>query len=214
MKNTLWSGVIAAALTAVPLAASAQIVEIEEELPPIVNVQAGLGAHGFLGQDLAGNTEPGGAWEVRATLMPDNPVAFEIGYLGGLNHVEVPGGGDLDAFVASNSGRAMVRANVLPLAGVEQDEDAKIHPYIAAGASYTNLDLVGNDRNDPAVESVFTEDANVFGIPAAVGVQALLNENFSLGARLAYNYMFDNQLVPADEDAQSWGATADLGVAF
>lgn len=215
--SKLWSGALLG--LAIPIAASAQQTTTEAFSfdKPAVALEVGGGVGGFADPSLGDITNVGGIWNVRATVMPAWPVALEVGYLGSLNDIDSNQyEAGIDAQVAGNGGQALVRANVLELAGVKPKKDLRIEPYVAAGASYTNLAVIGDDRNDPQIDADFRDSDDLFGIPAAIGVDTVIQDNFSLGARVAYNYHFDNDLTRADDDddAQSWGAMANVGVTF
>jgi len=192
------------ALAALPALASAQETRVVVRDRPTQVLEIGGGVGDFTA-GLQNQTDPGAAWDVRAIFGTHAPIAIEAAYVGGLNDLNTTG--DEDASLMLNGGEALLRFNL---------SRGDIQPFIAAGAGVHNYSVVDLDRADMDVDAQDFRDSTDIAIPAAAGIQAYINERVTVGGRVSYRYIFDDQ-VRADEDAadmQSWAATARLGMAF
>ncbi len=192
------------ALAALPALAGAQETRVIVRERPAQVLEIGGGVTDFT-DGLDTETDPGGAWDVRAIFGTYSPVGFEIAYVGGLNDLNNTTG-NKDASLMLTGGEAMLRLNLTT---------GDIQPFIAAGAGIHNYSIVDVGNVDTVNSEEFDDSTDV-AVPAAAGIQAYLNERITVGGRVTYRYIFDDKIV-ADRDAvdaQSWAATARLGVAF
>lgn len=192
------------AFAAFPALAYAQETTVVVRERPMQVIEIGAGATDFT-QGLNDETDPGFAWDVRAIFGTASPIGVELAYVGSLNDLNTTT--NEDANLMLNGGEAMLRLNLT---------NGDIQPFVAAGAGLHNYTVVDVDSADADVNTSEFDDSTDIAIPVAAGIQAYLNDRVTLGARVTYRYIFDDQVV-ADEDAtdaQSWAATARLGVAF
>lgn len=206
LHTKLLTGLVAAATLAPALAAAQETRVIIRDRPNQV-LEVGGGVNDYT-QGLNGATDPGTAWDVRAIFGARSPIGLEAAYVGALNNLN---GEARDLMM--NGGEALLRVNLT---------QADIQPFLAAGVGIHNFSLVDIRSNDDGevgtgdVEATQYGDSTDLSVPAAAGVQAYINDRVTLGGRVSYRYIFEDQVV-ADEaatDAQSWAATARLGVAF
>ncbi len=203
--------VLAAALL-LPATASAQMSTYYERPEKYVKVELGVGGQAFT-EHLARATDPGGALDLRAVILPSAPLGIELGYAGGANVLNVKAVDDLDAVLLSNAGRAMLRANILKFV----DLKTPVEPYIAAGVGYTAKTIaVENEINHDREDEVEFQDNETWGIPAAAGVDMKLGKSATVGVRGSYEYTLDDNTLKgiAKDDAQSFAATANFGMMF
>lgn len=208
-KNTrflrsAFAGALALALA--PLTAGAQETQIEfeeEERPDTLQIQAAGGIHNFVeGLETADN---GVSWSARAILMPRSVLGAEVAYVGAANDLDTTLA-DQDAFLMTSIGEALLRTSVMELVGIR---DIAWSPYLAAGAGFTNYDVMGDD----AATVEFEGDTNLH-VPAKAGVQASLTDNLVVDGHFTYRFEFDNQVAGDAADVQAWTAQAGLGWQF
>src|SRR5438093_7338723 len=83
MKSLIATG--AALLLGLPgIAAAASHTTIQRATSQPIEVQVGGGMTTFV-KGLDSETNPGGAWDVRAILLPKSPISVEAAYFGGLS---------------------------------------------------------------------------------------------------------------------------------
>lgn len=206
-SRILASGLAAAFL--VPAIASAQETRVIVRDEPNQILEVGAGVGGFTA-GLDDETDAGAAWDVRAIFGARSPIGFEVAYVGGLNDLqpgdsETPGEALQDPSLLTNAGEALVRLNLT---------QSDFQPFLAAGVGIHDFRVVDVEDMD-RVDAENFRDSTDIAVPAAAGVQAYLGR-MTLGARVSYRYIFDNQ-VQADADAadiQSWAATGRLGLTF
>lgn len=182
---------------------------------PDISVQVGGGMHTYA-TELDKATDPGAALEVRGVYGLRQILGGEVAYIAGSNNLkDTPGE---HAALASMGGEALLRANFgLKNFGVHTWEKGDLIPYIGAGGGFTTTGAVDNNgKKLDTVAGVNYKNSTAFHIPAAVGVEALIGNRFTVGARLGYKYEFQNQVRTdlAKVDVQSWQATGRVGWAF
>lgn len=197
---TIGAGLALAALPALAVAQETRVIVRQ----PTQAIEIGGGVSDFTG-GLEDETDPGAAWDVRAIFGTHSPLAFEAAYVGALNDLNTTN--NQDANLLLTGGEAMLRLNLTT---------ADIQPFVAAGAGIHNYSVVDVDDVDADVDNDEFGDSTDIAIPVAGGVQAYINDRVTVGGRVTYRYIFDDE-IRADDDAadmQNWAATARLGVAF
>ena len=215
----------AIALAFLPAAASAATTEVVYVHPRAQNtVQLGGGLNTYTA-GFDNITDTGAAYDLRVAFGLRNPIGFELGFAGALNDLKsasaigVSGTSTSGNRLMSDAGEALVRLN---LGGA-----GDIIPYVGAGVGVTDTRIVDDSFNTVSVESGgggttpsgaprYAGSSTDFHVPAAAGVDAIINDRVTLGARASYKYDFRNGLRTdvAKADVQSWQATARLGLAF
>ncbi len=169
-----------------------------------ITVGALGGVEGYTGA-LAPRVQPGGAWGVNLGLQPSHFVGVELGYTGAANQIGDAGTFGGDSTIVRNGGHAHLKVSLAPRA---------IEPYVFSGVGISRLDVQGSP-------GFVTEDT--FGhVPVGGGLNFHIGD-FTAGARVSYNMLFDQDFVPDDltygspanvNNANIWNTTLQLGATF
>lgn len=180
-----------------------------------LGLQVGAGMNSYA-TELDKGTDPGLAWEVRGIYGARQLIGFELAYVGAANDLKVNDG--TTARIMSQGGEALLRANFgLRNFGVHTFEGGDIIPYVAAGGAFGSMYAADNGGSQlDQVAGVSYQSTSTFRIPAAVGVDAIVADHYTIGVRGNYNYEFANDLRTdvAKTDVQSWQALGHVGFAF
>lgn len=170
---------------------------------------AGTGNYFGSGFNAMANADAGAAWDARLLVGTRSIVAFEAGYVGSINKLEV-GNGAKEGHLNSNGFDADLRINILPF---------RVQPYVFGGVGYAHLH-VDNANANPEITSRLHEDVDQFTVPAGGGVAAYLGKHATIDLRGTYRLMPDNRLTMSPtggltgDSIHQWTASARLGYAF
>lgn len=189
--------IIAFAVAALPVAASAQQVVTEnvEPLGTQLEIAADAGTLQFTNGDVANG---GFAYGFRVGLGLSQWLSIEGRYLAGT------GGGDIEIAedVNFNSGSLNLKAVAASRYG-----RIGLAPYVTAGVGVYRF----RGGATEGVGALITDDTSA-QIPVGVGLQVNLNENVALGGEFQYHFLMDDDLFqdPSRAATDVWDATANL----
>ncbi len=183
---------------------------VKEEKEPRVflgqkgmDVSAGVGITGFSNNEASEAIETGPSYTARVALGTEQPLGFEVGYIGAVQDADTLGLDD-DALMVSNGLEAAVRYNL----GLDV-----WRPYVLAGAAWRHYTLTGEDFNTSDVND--TDD--VLEVPIAGGL-AWHRDNFNVDGRLAYRLATDEDLLGGGGGGgpglDAWDFSVRAGIAF
>jgi hypothetical protein len=220
-KFLLGAGCVIALLPAVAFAqdttTTTSTTTVVSQPIPQINIKAEGGLNQFTTK-LNSQTTPGWSWGVRAQYGNTTPIGIEGAYVGSSNQVTNTGA---NAFFLRNGGEALLRANIMPITGLNSKFAGKgvdVQPYLAAGygISYNaTVDSSGNTINSS--EGIALAGSKTSSnLPVAAGVDAYIGPNLNMGARVGYKWGFNDQIKTATSEAtsQSLQVEATIGGAF
>lgn len=190
MTKGLMAGIAALTLVAGG-AAEARDQEIRRESNADMRgltLLVGGGVEGYTNA-LASQIEPGAAYGVTLALKPSKVLGVELGYSGAINEFDTS-----RVLAASASGPDIVRngAQAAVTLGLGA---APLQPYVMGGLGLSRY-------NVRAVAPGFADDT-VGNVPVGAGLRLHVG-SFTADARVAYNFLFDQEfsaaLPPADVD--------------
>ncbi|MFN7133378.1 MAG: hypothetical protein ACK4N5_14965 [Myxococcales bacterium] len=154
-----------------------------------ITVGALGGVEGYTGS-LAPRIEPGAAWGVGLGLQPSHFVGLELGYTGAANQI---GGNEVFGVGGANMIRNGAHANVKVSLTAR-----RVEPFVFSGIGINRMDFRGGTPQD------FNRD--LYGqVPVGGGLNFHVG-NFTAGARVSYNMLFDRDFVdPAATQPNSLG---------
>lgn len=170
-----------------------------------ITVGALGGVEGYTGA-LAPRIQPGGAWGVNVGLQPSHFVGVELGYTGAANQIGDTGMFGGDSTLVRNGGHAHLKVSLAPRA---------IEPYVFSGVGVSRVDFQGG------APGIYSDD--YFGhVPLGGGLNFHIGD-FTAGARVSYNMLFDQDFIPGEltygtplnaNNANIWNTTLHLGATF
>jgi hypothetical protein len=155
-------------------------------------------------------TNPGAAWNVRATLGSRSLIGLEAAYTGSLQDLEALGL-DNSAMLASNGVEGDLRINAPVTIG-----DGLISPYGFGGLGYKRYSLAF--ENDSTSSQISDHD-DVMVVPFGVGLAAGI-AGVTLDTRATYRQTFFTELVGDSQSSfdstalNAWEVGAGLGFEF
>lgn len=173
-----------------------------------VAIAAGGGASGFTNEQLRDATNPGGDWDVRATIGTRSYIAFEGSYIGSAQSIDALGL-DTDAVLVGNGVQGALRLNTTL--------NFPVQPFIFAGVGWRRYDLTNIDQNRSDVAG----SDDVLEVPMGVGIAGKWN-GLILDARGEFRATADEDLVAETNpefvndkaEMHRWGVKATVGVEF
>lgn len=155
-------------------------------------------------------TNPGMAWDVRATLGSRSLVGIEGAYVGSLQDVEAPGL-DNSAMLASNGVEGALRINAPVTIG-----DGLISPYGFGGIGYKRYQMAWDNGT---TSGDIAQHDDTLTVPVGIGLSAGLM-GVTLDARATYRQTFMTELVGDsqsswdDSSLNHWQLGGGLGFEF
>jgi len=158
---------------------------------------------------LSSGSDTGAAYGARLGMLPTPMLGIELGYLGTQNNInEDLSRSRFASTLKTNEGYGDVRVNILP---------GGVTPYVFGGYGLTWV-------NGSAASGI--PNSSTSTLPFGGGLDANIGDNFKLGGRFQYNYLFNKiytgstagvtSAVSVDKGGNTdfWGVTVDLGASF
>jgi opacity protein-like surface antigen len=171
--------------------------------PQDISLVTGAGPSNYFGSPLSLRTDVGAGWDARLTFGAHSIFAFEAGYVGASNSVEVMNGSPHVGQITSNGLDGTLRLQ-LP---------TRVQPYIFGGIGYNHMSV--NREGNPVTLATFNHSDEQFTVPAGGGVSAYLGRHATLDLRGTYRMIGNNDITIADQRAlHQWVAQARIGYTF
>lgn len=215
--------IVMTALLAAGVAIAAPARAQDEHTTVIVSPRADIGVQVGAGTNTYSNgldtlTDPGTAWDMRVTWGLRQVVGAELAFVAGLNPLH--NGNGSGAQLETDGTELLLRTNFgMKNVGFHPLLFTRIEPipYLAAGVGLNESKVIDSDGYPlHEVDGYRYRTATSAHFPAAVGLEMLIDDHVTVGARLAYRYELANavQVDAPKQNAQSWQALGRLGVAF
>lgn len=174
--------------------------------PSGANLEAGVGVGDFVGGVASAMSLVGGTWQARAAFGTRSAVGFEVGYVGGAQHMRAPQVvGHEEGTLLRNGLETRLRMN-LPLTNGYW----LLVPHVFVGAGWSRFDF---DQRGPNLSRLRSTD-DIVTVPVGAGFSATYR-SVVIGARLTYTAAFDEELVREAPDhgpgLDMWNVSASLG---
>jgi hypothetical protein len=166
------------------------------------SVTLGGGVMNFTGSTARGNTQTGGAWDLRLGWGSRSILGFEAAYVGSANGLSAAGL-DPSAVLLGTGAEGNLRLN-LPLPA----RDALIEPFGLAGLGWTRFDIINDDFNASRVN----EKDHVLTVPVGAGL-AMASHGFMFDARYTYRFVYGEDLI-GNSSLDNWIVSANVGSEF
>jgi hypothetical protein len=173
-------------------------------------VQAGGGAGGFVNSNLRDSTNPGGDWDVRATLGTKSLLGVEASYIGSAQGITALGV-DNNAMLVGNGVQGALRLN--------GTFDFPVQPFAYGGAAWRRYDVTNTSTN---TSDIANRD-DVLELPLGIGVAGHF-DGALLDIRGEYRFARDENLVrdtsignldnTSFASMNRWGVNANIGYEF
>jgi hypothetical protein len=218
MKRIVMIGLLAAGVAAAaPAWAQDDHTTVVVSPRADIGVQVGAGTNTY-SAGLDKLTDPGTAWEMRVTWGLRQVVGAELAFVAGTNGIHDANG--TGAQLETEGTELLLRTNLgMKNLGFHPLWFTRIEPipYLAAGVGVNESKVIDADGYPlHEVDGYRYRTATSAHFPAAVGVEMLIDDHVTVGARLAYRWELANavQVDAPKQDTQSWQALGRLGVAF
>jgi hypothetical protein len=167
--------------------------------PQEVSLTAGAGVSNYFGHTTTGNSDPGATWDARVTFGAHSVFAFEAGYVGSTNSLDIPTekGGRINSHGFDGDLRLQ-----LPTV---------VQPYIFGGVGYNHMSL---NFDNATVGGQLSQ--NQVTIPAGAGLAAYLGRHVTVDLRGTYRLIPDNDITVMGPNGSlhQWVAQGHLGYVF